>query len=109
MQIQGGFGMQAIQPMPRMGAGFPPAQISRSQGISTGPAPLSGEAKQLAARAGQMKGCGTSSGPSMIGPELFSKMVDQSSPSQMQSKSSGTKTLILSVLEGIGDGLAAFG
>jgi hypothetical protein len=56
-----------------------------------------------------MKGCGTSSGPSMMGPELFSKMVDQSSPSQMQSKSSGTKALIFAVLEGIGDGLAAFG
>jgi hypothetical protein len=109
MQIQGGFGISALQPMARMGAGIQPAQISRAQGISTGPAPLSGEAKQLAARAGQMKGCGTSSGPSMMGPELFSKMVDQSSPSQMQSKSSGTKALIFAVLEGIGDGLAAFG
>lgn len=98
MQIQGGFGMSALQPMPRMGAGLQPAQISRSQGISTGPAPLSGEAKQLAARAGQMKGCGTSAGPFMIGPEQFSKMVDQSNPQQMEAKSSGTKELMYELL-----------
>lgn len=107
MQIQGGFGIHALQPMPRLGARPQPGQISHSQGISTGPTPLSGEAKQLVARASQMKGCGPSSGPTQLGPELFSSLVDQSNPSQMQAKSSGTKNLIFAVLEGIAEGMAA--
>lgn len=98
MQIQGGFGMQAVQPMPRMAAGLQPAQISRSEGISGQQTQLSGEARQLAARAGQMKGSGTAAGPFMMGPEQFSKMVDQSSPSDMQSKTSNTKEFMYEML-----------